>query len=182
MRNMTIHAMIDLETLSTNPDATVLTVGGVKFDPYLSVEPSQGMYFRMDVDSQTTMGRHVMQETLDWWGQQDPKIMEEALGDKDRISIQEAIKTINKWSVGVDVFWCQGPLFDYAILQNLYAQMGQPVPWQYWQIRDSRTLFSLVPRETENRTGLHNALEDCYFQARKVQKVYKQLGIKNDRY
>ena len=31
---MTTHAMIDLETLSTNPDATILTVGGVKFDVY----------------------------------------------------------------------------------------------------------------------------------------------------
>ena len=40
-----IHAMIDLETLSTNPDAVILTVGGVKFNPYNSVEPSQGMYF-----------------------------------------------------------------------------------------------------------------------------------------
>ena len=28
-----IHAMIDLETLSTNPNAVVLTIGGVKFDP-----------------------------------------------------------------------------------------------------------------------------------------------------
>ena len=28
-----IHGMIDLETLSTNPNAVILTVGGVKFDP-----------------------------------------------------------------------------------------------------------------------------------------------------
>ena len=70
--------MIDLETLSTNPNATILTVGGVKFDPYTSVEPAQGMYFRVDVDSQTEMGRDVMQDTLDWWGRQDPEIMEEA--------------------------------------------------------------------------------------------------------
>ena len=175
-----IHAMIDLETLSTNPDAVILTVGGVKFNPYTSVEPSQGMYFRVDVDSQTAMGRHVMQDTLDWWGRQDPEIMEEALGDKDRISLDEMVKTLNKWCVGVDVFWCQGPLFDYAILQNIYAQMKIPVPWNYWQIRDSRTLFSLVPRDPdEKRTGLHNALEDCYFQAKKVQKVYNQLEIKD---
>jgi hypothetical protein len=52
-----IHAMIDLETLSTNPNATILTVGGVKFDPYTTAEPAQGMYFRVDVDSQTEMGR-----------------------------------------------------------------------------------------------------------------------------
>ena len=178
-----IHAMIDLETLSTNPNATILTVGGVKFDPYTQIEPSQGMYFRVDVDSQTAMGRDVMQETLDWWGTQDKEIMEEALGDNDRISISEMLKTINKWCVGVDVFWSQGPLFDYAILQDFYAQMKKPVPWNYWQIRDSRTLFSLVPRDpNEKRTGLHNALEDCYFQAKKVQKTYKQLGIKNVRY
>ena len=178
-----IHAMIDLETLSTNPNATILTVGGVKFDPYTRAEPSQGMYFRVDVDSQTAMGRDVMQETLDWWGTQDKEIMEEALGDNDRISIDEMLKTINKWCVGVDVFWSQGPLFDYAILQDFYAQMKTPVPWNYWQIRDSRTLFSLVPRDqNEKRAGLHNALEDCYFQARKVQKTYEQLGIKDVRY
>lgn len=178
-----IHGMIDLETLSTNPNAVILTVGGVKFDPFTKTEPSQGMYFRVDVDSQTELGRDVMQDTLDWWGKQDPKIMEEALGDHDRINLQQAIKTINKWCVGVDVFWCQGPLFDYAILQNLYGQLGVPVPWNYWQIRDSRTLFNLVPKDpNEVRTGLHNALEDCYFQARKVQKVYEKLSIKNHRY
>ena len=177
------HAMIDLETLSTNPNATILTVGGVKFDPYNLVEPAQGMYFRVDVDSQTEMGRDVMQETIDWWATQPKEISDEALGDENRISLDEMVKTINKWSVGVDVFWCQGPLFDYAILQDIYKQLGHPAPWQYWQIRDSRTLFSLVPRDpNEKRTGLHNALEDCYFQAKKVQRVYKQLGIKNGRY
>tara|TARA_Y100000114_G_scaffold156905_1_gene185933 strand:- start:2445 stop:2972 length:528 start_codon:yes stop_codon:yes gene_type:complete len=174
-----IHAMIDLETLSTNPNATILTVGGVKFDPHTQMKPYGDMYFRMDVDSQTAMKRDVQKETLDWWATQDKEIMEEALGDQNRISIGDSIKQINKFSVGVDVFWCQGPLFDYAILQDLYKQAGQPVPWQYYQIRDSRTLFSLVPRDpSEKRTGLHNALEDCYFQAKKVQKVYRMLGIK----
>jgi hypothetical protein len=166
-----IHAMIDLETLSTRPNATILTIGGVKFDPYSYAEPTHGIYHRIDVDSQTAMGR----EAND--------VREEALGDHDRIDLKYFIKQLNKWCVGVDVFWCQGPLFDYAILQNFYAQMNVPVPWNYWQIRDSRTLFSLVPRDPkEKRTGLHNALEDCYFQAKKVQKVFHELDIKNDRY
>ena len=178
-----IHGMIDLETLSTNPNATILTVGGVKFDPYTMAEPSQGMYFRVDVDSQTEMGRDVMQETVNWWSKQPKEISDEAFSDDNRASLDDMIKKINKFSVGVDVFWCQGPLFDYAILQDIYKRLGYPVPWQYWQIRDSRTLFSLVPRDSnEQRTGLHNALEDCYFQAKKVQQVYNQLGIKNARY
>ena len=175
-----VHAMIDLETLSTNPNATILTVGGVKFDPYTAEEPAQGMYFRVDVDAQTNMGRDVMQDTVDWWSKQPKEISDEAFSDDNRVSLNDMIKEINKFSVGVDVFWCQGPLFDYAILQDIYKQLGHPVPWQYWQIRDSRTLFSLVPRDiNEKRTGLHNALADCFFQAKKVQKVYKQLGIKN---
>ena len=94
-----IHGMIDLETLSTNPNATILTVGGVKFDPYNIVEPSQGMYFRVDVDSQTKMGRDVMEDTLDWWATQPEEIRDEALGDKNRISLNEMKKNINKWSV-----------------------------------------------------------------------------------
>jgi hypothetical protein len=119
-----------------------------------------------------------MDDTLDWWAKQSEDVREEALGDKDRIDLDNMIKTINKFSVGVDVFWCQGPLFDYAILQNLYTQLGHPVPWQYWQIRDSRTLFNLVPRDkNEKRVGLHNALSDCIFQAKKVQKIYRQLGL-----
>ena len=137
-----IHAMIDLETLSTNPDAVILTVGGVKFDPDTTMQPFDDLYFRVDVDSQTSMGRHVMQDTLDWWSKQPKEISEEALSDKDRIGLDDMVRTINKWCVGVDVFWCQGPLFDYAILQDIYSQLGHPQPWQYWQIRDSRTLFS----------------------------------------
>jgi len=178
-----IHAMIDLETLSTKPNATILTIGGVKFDAYTRVEPSQGLYHRIDVDSQVAMGRDVMDETVEWWGQQAEDVREEALGDEDRIDLKYFIKQLNKWCVGVDVFWCQGPLFDYAILQNFYSQMQVPVPWNYWQIRDSRTLGSLVPRDpNEKRTGLHNALDDCYFQARKVQQIFQQLDIRNDRY
>ena len=99
-----IHAMIDLETLSTNPDAVILTVGGVKFDPYSQMKPYDEMYFRVDVDSQTAIGRDVMQETMDWWAQQPSEISEEALGDNDRIKLDDMIKKINKFAVGVDVF------------------------------------------------------------------------------
>ena len=180
---MTTHATIDIETIDTCPEATILSIGCVKFNPLDNSEPHSELYFKISIDDQDRLGRTASDDTIGWWSKQDPKIMEEALGDKDRISLDEMIKTINKWSVGVDVFWCQGPLFDYAILQNLYTQLGHPQPWQYWQIRDSRTLFSLVPRDpNEKRTGLHNALEDCYFQARKVQRVFRDLEIKNERY
>ena len=119
-----IHAMIDLETLSTNPNAVILTVGGVKFDPLTQMKPYEEMYFRVDVNTQTELGRDVMQDTVDWWSKQPKEISDEAFSDDNRIGLQDMIKKINKFSVGVDVFWCQGPLFDYAILQDIYKQLG----------------------------------------------------------
>jgi hypothetical protein len=171
---MSTHGMIDLETLSTRPDATLLTLGAIKFDPYSDAEPNAGLYLRVDVDEQSALGRHVDENTLE-------EIRNEALGDEDRISLSNMIKQLNKWCVGVDELWCQGPLFDYAILQNLYAQLGQPCPWNYWQIRDSRTLFNMLPKDPRKdiQMSLHNALADCYFQAKSVQKAYKHFGVKS---
>ena len=177
---MATHGMIDLETLSTRPDATVLTVGAIKFDPYTDLEPHSGLYLRLNVDEQSELDRHVDQGTLEWWAKQDEKIRNEALGDEDRVQLTEFVRQLNKWCVGLDELWCQGPLFDYAILQNLYAQLNTPVPWNYWQIRDSRTLFKCCtsdPRKSM-QTDLHNALADAYFQAKSIQVAYKELGVK----
>ena len=65
---MAIHAMIDLETLDVTPQATVLTVGGVKFDPHNNSEPHSEFYYKLDLDSQD---RSVNDSTIAWWGQQD---------------------------------------------------------------------------------------------------------------
>ena len=148
---MAIHGMIDLETLSTRPDATVLTLGAIKFDPYTDSEPHAGLYLRVDVDEQSELSRHVDEGTLEWWGRQDEKIKDEALGDEDRVSLNSMVKQLNKWCVGIDELWCQGPLFDYAILQNLYAQLGQPVPWNYWQIR-VQELYSICYQKIQEKT------------------------------
>ena len=49
---MATHGMIDLETLSTEPDAVVMTIGAVKFDPYTNAEPHAPFYLRCDVEEQ----------------------------------------------------------------------------------------------------------------------------------
>lgn len=178
---MATHGMIDLETLSTRPNAVILTIGAVKFDPYSFDEPREPLYFKVDVDTQSTMGRHIQEDTVEWWSSQPEHIREEALGETDRKDLDYTIKALNKWAVGVDVFWCQGPLFDYAILQNLYAQLNKPAPWHYWQIRDSRTLFSLYKEENDViKFNAHNALADCDYQAKKVQRYYHKLGLKKE--
>lgn len=170
--------MLDLETLGTRPGCVILTLGAVKFDPYSLREPGPGIYFRVDVDEQTALGREVQEDTLDWWISQADDIREEALGENERVSLDTLYRDLNRFLVGANNIWAQGPLFDFAILENLYRQMGWPTPWQYWQIRDSRTLFGVHgdPR-VKGKAGLHNALEDCVSQATAVQQVYNKLGI-----
>ena len=67
---MTTHAMIDLETLDVLPTATVLTIGGVKFDPNSVKETLQPFYYRFDVDEQLNKGRTISESTMDWWATQ----------------------------------------------------------------------------------------------------------------
>ena len=45
---MATHGMIDLETLGVEPDAVIMTVGAIKFDPYSNAEPHGGLYLRCD--------------------------------------------------------------------------------------------------------------------------------------
>ena len=94
---MATHGMIDLETLGVTNDCAILTVGAIKFDPYSDTEPHSGLYLRVNVDEQTELGRTVDDNTLEWWGKQDPKIREEALGDNDRVSVNELLKQLNKY-------------------------------------------------------------------------------------
>jgi len=182
---MALHGMIDLETLGVEPDSVLLTLGAIKFDPYSDDEPHSGLYLRCDVDEQTEKyNRSVDENTLAWWARENESVREEAFSDGDRVNVDELTKAINKFCVGLDYIWCQGPTFDFVILQNLYKQAGKPVPWNYWQIRDSRTLFSLMPVDPRKQIQeeLHNALADCYYQAISVQKSYKHLGVKQNAY
>lgn len=168
--------MLDLETMDYRTSATILTFGAIKFDPKSDKEPSDGIYFRLNVDEQFELGRTTDQSTLDWWAKQDPAVMDEAFSEEDRISMDEFTSSLNKFLVGVDNIWAQGPTFDIMILESLYTQLQKPIPWRFYQVRDSRTLFKVLgePRQ-KGFDGAHNALIDCYHQAKGVQQVLAEI-------
>ena len=176
---MTTHAMIDLETLGTKQDTVILTIGGVKFNPNAISEHHSELYYRFEVDEQLSKGRTTDKSTLEWWQKQDPAVMEEALGDHDRQPVQNILSELNKWCVGVDTIWCQGPVFDIGILENIYRQYEMHIPWPFWKIKDSRTLFGIMPKDPRKQIKFdaHNALEDCKVQSLCVQQTIQQLGL-----
>jgi hypothetical protein len=174
---MTKALMIDLETMATGPSATVLTLGAVTFNPWGNGY-SDKLYFRVDIDDQDALGREVDPNTLDWWSKQDPAIMEEAFSPDDRIPLKEAVDRFHKFAWGCDTFWSHGATFDLVIMENLYKQLGKPLPWNFWQLRCTRTLFDLGWDPDMPKANKHNALEDAIRQAAGVQNIYRKLNIK----
>ena len=175
---MATHATIDLETIDTRPQSTVLSLGAVKFNPFDDSEPHSEMYFKIQIDDQDRLGRTSSDDTIEWWSKQDPKIMEEAFDQKDAITVEDALSKINKFVVGVDVLWGQGYGFDYTIIEDMYRSLGKPIPYNFWQVRDSRTLFSVCKEDPRKKiqNDLHNALADAYYQSKAIQMAYKELG------
>lgn len=175
---MATAVMLDLETLGTRPDTVILTLGAVKFDPFdPDSEPGPGIYMRMDIEEQLALGRTVDDSTIEWWARQDPRVREEAF-EGGRTSVDQLHRDLNRFLVGVSDIWCQGPVFDIAILEDLYRSQRWGFPWYFWQIRDSRTLFGVHgdPRQ-KGRDQAHNALMDCVYQAQAVQTIYRKLNI-----
>jgi hypothetical protein len=170
--------MLDLETLATSPDSVILTFGAVKFDPFTTEQDfDTGLYYRIDVDEQIALGRQVDQGTVDWWGSQNEEVREEALGEHDRISLEQFTQSLNKFVVGANRIWAQGPVFDIVILENLYRQLGKPTPWPYYLIRDSRTLLKALGDTRSPGIMLHNALADCVSQTQAIKHAVSKYKL-----
>jgi len=171
---MAKHCMIDLETLSTAPNALVLTLGAVHFDPEAN-EIGEEFYIRLNVEDQSALGRDIDPNTIDWWAKQDQAAQDEAFSDEDRVPLKDAIDQFHKFTKGCSAFWSHGSTFDLIILNDIYSQLNKTVPWNYWQMRDTRTIFDIGLSPNMNKEGLHNALEDAMRQAKGVQHIYAQL-------
>lgn len=174
---MAKHLMVDMETLAVSPNAVVLSLGAVHFDPY-GTGYSDSLYFRIDIDDQDALGREVDPNTITWWSSQPPEIMEEAFSLDDRIPLVEAMDRFHKFAWGCSAFWSHGATFDLVILENIYRQLNKPLPWNYWQLRDTRTLFDLGQDPEMPQGSKHDALQDAIRQAVGVQNIYRKLNIK----
>ena len=176
---MATHAMIDIETLGTEPDSVVLSVGAVKFDPFTFTDPHAKTLWRPSADEQMTADRSVLEDTLKWWSKQPQHIQDEAFSEDDRQPLATFFGELNKYLVGVDKIWCQGPQFDMVILENLFKQFEHHQNWMFWQIMDCRTIFNMMPIDPRKavQQDLHSADNDAYYQAICVQGTYAHWGI-----
>ena len=170
--------MIDLETLDVAPTATILTIGAVKFDPNgdeINNPSCDKFYVKVDIDSCDELGLTVSQSTLDWWAQQSAEAQEAAFDPSGRVHIKDAIDQLYKFCWGANRVWSHGSAFDIVILEHVFNKIQKAVPWKFWEVRDTRTLFDLGIDPKRPPVLKHHALEDAWNQAVGVQNVYRSL-------
>ena len=167
--------MIDIETIGVAPAATILTIAAQSFDPFGSGHFPQHYYARICLDSQPD--RTIDQSTIDWWATQTAETQEEAFAEDGRIPLDQALDELGKLIWTSSFLWCQGPTFDCTILEHAYKSYSKPIPWQYFKVRDSRTVFGLWPDLPKPPTS-HHALEDCRRQIALLQTTLKHFNIR----
>ncbi|END6505204.1 3'-5' exoribonuclease [Escherichia coli] len=176
-----IHLSVDLETMGTNPDAPINSIGGKFFDP-ATVE--MGPEFSKAIDLETS-GGIIDRKTIKWWAKRSREAQSAIFTDEISldVALRLFIEFIEKNSGGRFVqVWGNGANFDNVILRRSYERQGIPCPWLYYNDRDVRTIVELgnaigfdvrmaIPFE-----GVpHNALDDARHQAKQVSAIWQKL-------
>lgn len=175
-----MHVMIDIETLSTRPDAAIVQIGAVMFEFRSGGRILNDKTFGSYVAVQDGAGV-IDNGTLAWWLKQRnaPGL---GVGLEDAPVLYDVLTSLQGWpeSIGeggwgdVEGVWAKPADFDLAILKSGYARFGSDTPWARWTTRCAKTLFEVTGGTPEvDWTGLqhHDAVDDAIGQAMQVQKA-----------
>lgn len=169
--------MIDLETLDTSPYCVILTIGAVRFDPW-GDGVAEKLELRPTIEDQTN--RVINDDTLRWWSEQSPAALEEAMSDRDRVSFKEAMEKLYKFCWNRRAVWSNGAAFDIVACETSWRQLEMPIPWPFYTVRDTRTLYEIANvslRDKGKYVTTHKAVEDAERQAIVVQEAYRKLDV-----
>ena len=174
-------AILDIETLATNADAVILSVGIVVVDSTENYEYQElidtGFYVTLDVKSQVDAGRKIDKDTLAWWGTQGKEAMAVLAPNSKDIKWNQLLPAIFEYfkKVGANpkdiLVYSRGSHFDFGILHDLFRVTGDSgpydLPWRWWNIHDSKTVQITLGQNTGPEHDvtpdgfiLHNALHD----------------------
>ncbi|ELP1756642.1 3'-5' exoribonuclease [Escherichia coli] len=175
------HLMIDLETMGKNPDAPIISIGAIFFDPQTG---DMGPEFSKTIDLETA-GGVIDRDTIKWWLKQSREAQSAIMTDE--IPLDDALLQLrefideNSGEFFVQV-WGNGANFDNTILRRSYERQGIPCPWRYYNDRDVRTIVELGKAiDFDARTAIpfegerHNALDDARYQAKYVSAIWQKL-------
>ncbi len=176
---MAIEVMVDLETLSVESNAAIISIGAVKFDMFGSIgtlgDPAdpeyKHFYQTIEMHSLTDAGFHVEGSTVAWWMEQSDEARKALLTDP--VDVGTALSRFYAWFGEVSLpTWGNGAGFDNVILRNAFQKLGGHCPFKFSHDRCFRTMKSLRPiLPYVGPLVAHNALQDAEAQAMHLQKL-----------
>lgn len=170
---MSLHAVVDLETLDVVPRAAIASIGVAIVKDGGIIESA---HWTCDWRNQD---RQISDSTLKWWEARPPELWARELeGDAPLpLALGMLVGSIAKHGV-VDGVWGFGAAFDNAILHDAADQLRLPRLWPYKRDMCLRTLAALAPDVTVEHAGAeHSAEDDAVTEARLLIALYKKLGL-----
>lgn len=163
------HVMLDLETAGTRPGSVILSIGAVQFD--LNGAIGDRFYSNIDSDSSVRAGLKVDAATMRWWSDQSLSAREALKADARPLAT--VVQDFGAWfrSIEAKYIWGHGAAFDPPLWDAAAHAVGMSAPWDYRNIRDTRTVFHLHDFDAKSIAfaGVeHNALDDALHQIKCV--------------
>lgn len=166
------QVMIDLETMGTQSNAPIISIGAVEFDRTGIISE---FYSVIDLKSAVDGGAVMDPRTVIWWMEQSDEARAALTGSGEPIE-----RVLDRFAVWMARFeaegvWGNGAAFDNVILAEAYKRLDMEQPWPFWRDRCYRTLKSMYPDVTIMRAGTHhNALDDAKTQANHLIEIERQ--------
>lgn len=181
------HLMVDLETMGSGPDAPVVSIGAVYFDPSTGNTGAE-FYQVVSLESSMSFGMKPDASTIQWWLKQSSEarsaiLVDEAMGLRETLELLSDFIAENAANGSHTVqLWGNGCSFDNVILRRAYALTETPFAVPFWNDRDVRTMVELgksvginprfdIPFEGD----MHNALSDARHQVKYVSAIWQRL-------
>lgn len=181
------HLMVDMETMGNSPDAPIVSIGAVFFDPSTGNTGAE-FYQVVSLESSMSFGMKPDASTIQWWLKQSSEarsaiLVDEAMGLLETLELLADFIAENAANGSHTVqLWGNGCSFDNVILRRAYALTDTPFTVPFWNDRDVRTMVELgksvginprfdIPFEGD----MHNALSDARHQVKYVSAIWQRL-------
>lgn len=175
-----VHVMVDLETMSTEPNAAIISIGAVACRQGVILRE---FYSVVSLQSCMDVGLDVSASTIMWWlGQSEEARKAVRLASN---TITKELGELNAWAESLNNprVWGNGSDFDNVILKNAYKAVGLKPFWSYYNDRCYRTIKNLIdpqrrllPREA---AVAHHALFDAADQMAHLQAMFEFIEDKS---
>ena len=176
------HIMLDLETMDSGPNAAIVSIGAVTFDPHSYWISEDTFYTDVDLADSMREGGTVSASTIKFWLTQAKAA--QPSWTASQTSLTWALADLVTWTAGVNPkhetlrLWGHGATFDPVVLNSAFNACYIISPFDYRSARDTRTVFEMAGLDFTKfpKTGTaHNALHDAITQTRAVQAAFATL-------